>query len=54
MFILSININWLYFRPEAIGVLSGCVFLVTIFLFIPIVFGNGLMDRGKFPHNEVT
>ncbi|CAH2108252.1 unnamed protein product [Euphydryas editha] len=38
--------------PEAIGVVSGCVFLVTIFLFIPIVFGNGLMDRGNFPHNE--
>ncbi|XP_050347254.1 UDP-N-acetylglucosamine--dolichyl-phosphate N-acetylglucosaminephosphotransferase [Nymphalis io] len=38
--------------PEAIGVVSGCVFLVTIFLFIPIVFGNDLMDRGNFPHNE--
>lgn len=38
--------------PEAIGVVSGCVFLVTIFLFIPIAFGNGLMDRGNFPHNE--
>ncbi|XP_046962546.1 UDP-N-acetylglucosamine--dolichyl-phosphate N-acetylglucosaminephosphotransferase [Vanessa cardui] len=38
--------------PEAIGVVSGCVFLVTIFMFIPIVFGNDLMDRGNFPHNE--
>ncbi|KAJ2949918.1 hypothetical protein O0L34_g11237 [Tuta absoluta] len=38
--------------PEAIGVVSGCVFLVTSFLFIPIVFGNGLMNREHFPHNE--
>ncbi|XP_026744961.1 UDP-N-acetylglucosamine--dolichyl-phosphate N-acetylglucosaminephosphotransferase-like [Trichoplusia ni] len=38
--------------PEAIGVVSGCVFLVTSFIFIPIVFGNGLMDTQNFPHNE--
>uniref|UniRef100_A0A2H1V2K3 UDP-N-acetylglucosamine--dolichyl-phosphate N-acetylglucosaminephosphotransferase n=1 Tax=Spodoptera frugiperda TaxID=7108 RepID=A0A2H1V2K3_SPOFR len=38
--------------PEAIGVVSGCVFLITSFLFIPIVFGNGLMDTQHFPHNE--
>ncbi|XP_034826706.1 UDP-N-acetylglucosamine--dolichyl-phosphate N-acetylglucosaminephosphotransferase [Maniola hyperantus] len=38
--------------PEAIGVISGCIFLITILLFIPICFGNSLMDRGNFPHNE--
>ncbi|XP_072938541.1 UDP-N-acetylglucosamine--dolichyl-phosphate N-acetylglucosaminephosphotransferase [Epargyreus clarus] len=38
--------------PEAIGVVSGCVFLVTSFLFIPIAFGYSLLDRGNFPHNE--
>ncbi|XP_073949309.1 alg7 dolichyl-phosphate N-acetylglucosaminephosphotransferase [Choristoneura fumiferana] len=38
--------------PEALGVVSGCVFLVTCFLFIPIVFGNSLMDTAHFPHNE--
>ncbi|XP_063621187.1 UDP-N-acetylglucosamine--dolichyl-phosphate N-acetylglucosaminephosphotransferase [Cydia splendana] len=38
--------------PEALGVVSGCVFLVTCFLFIPIVFGNSLMDTANFPHNE--
>lgn len=38
--------------PEAIGVVSGCIFLVTSFLHIPIVFGNGLLDRQHFPHNE--
>ncbi|XP_068632532.1 UDP-N-acetylglucosamine--dolichyl-phosphate N-acetylglucosaminephosphotransferase [Battus philenor] len=38
--------------PEALGVVSGCVFLVTSFLFIPIAFGSSLMDREHFPHNE--
>ncbi|XP_028032448.1 UDP-N-acetylglucosamine--dolichyl-phosphate N-acetylglucosaminephosphotransferase isoform X1 [Bombyx mandarina] len=38
--------------PEALGVVSGCVFLITCFLFIPIAFGNGLMDTQHFPHNE--
>ncbi|CAG9785568.1 unnamed protein product [Diatraea saccharalis] len=38
--------------PEAIGVVSGCIFLVTSFIFIPIAFGNGLMERELFPHNE--
>ncbi|CAH0406988.1 unnamed protein product [Chilo suppressalis] len=38
--------------PEAIGVISGCVFLVTSFIFIPIVFGNDLIERELFPHNE--
>ncbi|XP_041988373.1 UDP-N-acetylglucosamine--dolichyl-phosphate N-acetylglucosaminephosphotransferase [Aricia agestis] len=38
--------------PEALGVVSGCVFLVVSFLFIPIVFGYNLMDRETFPHSE--
>lgn len=38
--------------PEAVGVVSGCVFLVTSFLFIPIVFGHGLMDTLNFPHKD--
>ncbi|XP_026331518.1 UDP-N-acetylglucosamine--dolichyl-phosphate N-acetylglucosaminephosphotransferase-like, partial [Hyposmocoma kahamanoa] len=38
--------------PEAIGVVSGCIFLVTSVLLIPIVFGYALMDREHFPHNE--
>lgn len=40
------------FRPEAVGVVSGCVFLVTLFLFIPIPFGESLLN-GNFPHSEV-
>lgn len=38
--------------PEALGVVSGCLFLVTSVLFIPIIFGQSLMDREHFPHNE--
>ncbi|XP_059046404.1 UDP-N-acetylglucosamine--dolichyl-phosphate N-acetylglucosaminephosphotransferase isoform X1 [Achroia grisella] len=38
--------------PEAVGVVSGCVFLVTCFIFIPIVFGYNLIEREHFPHNE--
>ncbi|CAK1540491.1 unnamed protein product [Leptosia nina] len=38
--------------PEALGVVSGCIFLVTSFLFIPIVFGNNLIDTRMFPHSE--
>ncbi|KAF2905694.1 hypothetical protein ILUMI_00478 [Ignelater luminosus] len=37
--------------PEAIGVVSGCMFLVTMFLFIPIPFGSSLFN-GDFPHDE--
>ncbi|KAK9875735.1 hypothetical protein WA026_009532 [Henosepilachna vigintioctopunctata] len=38
--------------PESLGVVTGCVFLITMFLFIPISFGNcGNME--KFPHEFV-
>lgn len=47
------KINVISYSPEALGVVSGCVFLVTCFLFIPINFGYGLMDTEYFPHNEV-
>lgn len=54
LFNIIIFNNLLCYSPEALGVVSGCIFLVTIFLFIPIAFGNDLMDRGSFPHNEVS
>ncbi|KAB0798785.1 hypothetical protein PPYR_06665 [Photinus pyralis] len=37
--------------PEAMGVVSGCMFLITMFLFIPIPFTTFLFE-GQFPHNE--
>lgn len=40
-------------RPEALGVVSGCIFLITLFLFIPIPFGSSLFKNGLFPHDEV-
>ena len=50
------------FSPESMGVLIACVFLVTMFLFIPIPFtldeasAMDIKTGGKpdtFPHEEV-
>ncbi|XP_076231475.1 alg7 dolichyl-phosphate N-acetylglucosaminephosphotransferase [Calliopsis andreniformis] len=38
--------------PEALGVVSGCLFLITLFLFIPIPFTNYIFNDINFPHNE--
>ncbi|XP_043259666.1 UDP-N-acetylglucosamine--dolichyl-phosphate N-acetylglucosaminephosphotransferase [Colletes gigas] len=38
--------------PEAFGVVSGCLFLITLFLFIPIPFTNYIFNRVNFPYNE--
>lgn len=48
-------IIYLFFSPEAFGVVTGCVFLITLFLFIPIPFGHFFFDRthANFPHHEV-
>ena len=52
----------IFCRPESMGVLIACVYLVAMFLFIPIPFTldpNSAMDvqtGGKpatFPHEEV-
>nr|CAD7427595.1 unnamed protein product [Timema monikensis] len=39
-------------RPEAQGVVSGCVFLVTLFLFIPVPFSQHIIKNVDFPHDE--
>lgn len=38
--------------PEALGVLTGCVFLITMFLFIPVPFSDYIFKNADFPHNE--
>lgn len=38
--------------PEAMGLVTGCVFLVTLFLFIPIPFGNSWLKDNTFPQDE--
>ncbi|XP_071445230.1 UDP-N-acetylglucosamine--dolichyl-phosphate N-acetylglucosaminephosphotransferase [Hetaerina americana] len=38
--------------PEAIGVVSGCIYLITLFLFIPVPFGRLIMENSTFPHDE--
>lgn len=44
----------LFFSPEAMGLVTGCVFLVTLFLFIPIPFGNSWLKDNTFPQDEVS
>ncbi|XP_012266811.1 UDP-N-acetylglucosamine--dolichyl-phosphate N-acetylglucosaminephosphotransferase isoform X1 [Athalia rosae] len=38
--------------PEALGVVTGCVFLITMFLFIPVPFSDYIFKNADFPHNE--
>ncbi|XP_034195495.2 alg7 dolichyl-phosphate N-acetylglucosaminephosphotransferase [Osmia lignaria lignaria] len=38
--------------PEALGVVTGCLFLITLFLFIPIPFTNYIFNDTNFPHSE--
>ncbi|XP_046388610.1 UDP-N-acetylglucosamine--dolichyl-phosphate N-acetylglucosaminephosphotransferase [Ischnura elegans] len=38
--------------PEAIGVVSGCIFLIILFLFIPVPFGRHIIENSSFPHDE--
>ncbi|XP_011690369.1 PREDICTED: UDP-N-acetylglucosamine--dolichyl-phosphate N-acetylglucosaminephosphotransferase isoform X2 [Wasmannia auropunctata] len=38
--------------PEAIGVVTGCVFLVTMFLFIPVPFTDCIFRNVSFPHDK--
>ncbi|XP_033201326.1 alg7 dolichyl-phosphate N-acetylglucosaminephosphotransferase isoform X1 [Bombus vancouverensis nearcticus] len=38
--------------PEALGVVTGCLFLITLFLFIPVPFTNYIFNDINFPHNE--
>jgi len=43
------------FRPEAFGVVTGCTFLITMFVLIPVIFGRHMLqnDTSLFPHSEV-
>ncbi|KOX77790.1 UDP-N-acetylglucosamine--dolichyl-phosphate N-acetylglucosaminephosphotransferase [Melipona quadrifasciata] len=38
--------------PESLGVVTGCLFLITLFLFIPIPFTNYIFNDINFPHSE--
>lgn len=38
--------------PESLGVVTGCTFLITMFLFIPVPFGNSLLYKANFPQDE--
>ncbi|XKL63118.1 hypothetical protein PGB90_005482 [Kerria lacca] len=38
--------------PESFGVVTGCIFLVTCFIFLPILYSPGSISVENFPHNE--
>ncbi|GLH04993.1 UDP-N-acetylglucosamine--dolichyl-phosphate N-acetylglucosaminephosphotransferase [Gryllus bimaculatus] len=38
--------------PEAIGVVTGCIFLIALFLFIPVPFSSSIFENADFPHDE--
>lgn len=38
--------------PEAIGVVTGCIFLITLFVFIPVPFSSSILEHADFPHDE--
>ncbi|XP_058801676.1 UDP-N-acetylglucosamine--dolichyl-phosphate N-acetylglucosaminephosphotransferase-like isoform X2 [Phymastichus coffea] len=38
--------------PEAVGVVCGCTFLVTMFIFIPFPFSKHIFYKESFPHSE--
>lgn len=40
-------------RPEAMGAVSGCIFLIALFLFIPVPFIFNNKQINEFPHNQV-
>lgn len=40
-------------RPEAMGVVTGCIFLIALFLFIPIPFIFKQQSTKDFPHDQV-
>lgn len=45
-----------FHSAEGLGVVSGAVFLITMFLFIPIPFLSIWFEKGDydFPHHEVS
>lgn len=52
----SSNVFFFYFehfRPEAMGVVTGCIFLIALFLFIPVPFVFNEKRINEFPHNQV-
>ena len=53
---LSLSLFLCLCSPEAVGVVCGVVYLVTLFLYIPFHFDSYLLDssrRETFPHEKV-
>lgn len=53
VFVFFYFILFFFFRPEAMGVVTGCILLVALFLFIPVPFIFNDNQINEFPHNQV-
>ena len=44
-----------WYSAESLGVVCGCAFLITVFVFIPMPYIALWLEQGKytFPHHEV-
>lgn len=42
-----------HFSPEAMGVVTGCLFLIALFVFIPVPFVLNEKPISGLPHNQV-
>ncbi|CAB0013657.1 unnamed protein product [Nesidiocoris tenuis] len=40
--------------PEAFGVVAGCMYLIVMFLFIPVPFGSAVLQNSAFPYHELA
>lgn len=47
------SLRFFFHSPEAMGSVSGCIFLITLFLFIPVPFIFSDKPSNEFPHNQV-
>ena len=49
--LIKYDLLFLFLSPEAAGVISSCIFLIVMFLFIPWPFSDS--NRKSFPYQEV-
>lgn len=52
LFGVDLNKNTRDKIPEAFGVVAGCMFLISVFLFIPVPFSWSIINEANFPHHE--
>lgn len=43
-----------YCSPESMGVVVASIFLIVMFIYIPVPFSRYLVNHSDFPHDEVS